>query len=79
MYVDDGYRWHKHEIIELYLQGKTPGAIAGLTGVPRIRIKREMDRMTRHNTKLLTMHLESRQYPSRRCRDIDPRMTLCQG
>ena len=78
MYVDDGYRWHKHEIIELYLQGKTPGAIAGLTGVPRIRIKREMDRMTRHNTKLLTMHLEAKQYPSRRCRDIDPVM-LCQG
>ena len=78
MYVDDGYRWHKHEIIELYLQGKAPGIIAGLTGVPKIRIEREMDRMVQRNSKFLTMHLEAKQYPSRRSRDIDPVM-LCQG
>jgi len=62
----------------LYLQGKTPGTIAGLTGVPKIRIEREVGRMVKRNSKFLTMHLESRQYPSRRSRDIDPVM-LCQG
>lgn len=74
MYVDDGYRWHKHQIIELYLQGKTAGIIAGLTGVPKIRIERETQRMTRCNTRILAMHLEAAQYPSRRNRDIDPVM-----
>lgn len=78
MYVDDGYRWHKHEIVELYLQGKTPGAISGLTGVPKIRIERELDRLSSKRPDILRQHLEARQYPSRRNRDIDPVM-ICQG
>lgn len=78
MYVDDGYRWHKHEIVELYLQGKTAGIISGLTGVPKIRIQRELDRLSSKRPDILRQHLEAALYPSRRNRDIDPVM-ICQG
>ena len=47
----------KAYVMELYLQGKSPAIISGLTGVPRIRIERELNRLTEHRPELLSMHL----------------------
>ena len=51
-----GYdNWHqmKNEVMRLYLLGKDPRHIAGLTGVPRIRIEHEMAKATERNPDLL--------------------------
>jgi len=73
----DPWNQKKAEVLELYLQGKSPAIISGLTGVPRIRIERELNRMTEHRPELLEMHLAA-QYPSRRklLTDVDPAVLL---
>lgn len=73
----DMWAHKKAEVLELYLQGKSPAIISGLTGVPRIRIERELNRMTEHRPELLSMHLAAK-YPSRRrlMRDVDPAVLL---
>jgi hypothetical protein len=73
----DMWAQKKAEALELYLQGKSPAVISGLTGVPRIRIEREMRRLTESNPHLLELHLAAK-YPSRRrmMRDVDPAVLL---
>ena len=73
----DLWRQKKAEVLELYLQGKSPAVISGLTGVPRIRIERELNRLIGSNPHLLETHLAA-QYPSRRklLTDVDPAVLL---
>ena len=73
----DLWNQKKAEALELYLQGKSPAIISGLTGVPRIRIERELNRLTLSNPHLLETHLAA-QYPSRRklLTDVDPAVLL---
>ncbi len=73
----DTWTQKKAYVMELYLQGKSPAIISGLTGVPRIRIERELNRMTEHRPELLSMHLAA-QYRSRRklLTDVDPAVLL---
>ena len=73
----DMWAHKKAEVLELYLQGKSPAVISGLTGVPRIRINNELARMTEGNPHLLELHLAAK-YPSRRrlMRDVDPAVLL---
>lgn len=64
-----GYdNWHskKAEVLQLYLLGKDPRHIAGLTGVPRIRIEHEMAKATERNPDILRRHMAAR-YPKKRC------------
>lgn len=76
-YTLDMWKQKKQYALELYLQGKSPAVISGLTGVPRIRIEREMHRLTEGNPHLLELHLKAK-YPSRRrlMRDVDPAVLL---
>jgi len=76
-YNRDKWNQKKAEVLELYLQGKSPAVISGLTGVPRIRIERELNRLTEHRPELLEMHLAA-QYKSRRklLIDVDPAVLL---
>jgi len=76
-YNRDQWNQKKAYVLELYLQGKSPAVISGLTGVPRIRIERELNRLTEHNLHLLELHLAAK-YPSRRrmMRDVDPAVLL---
>ena len=76
-YNRDKWTQKKAYVMELYLQGKSPAVISGLTGVPRIRIERELNRLTEINPHLLEMHLAA-QYPSRRklLIDVDPAVLL---
>lgn len=76
-YTLDMWKQKKQYALELYLQGKSPAVISGLTGVPRIRIEREMHRLTEGNPHLLELHLAA-QYRSRRrlMRDVDPAVLL---
>ena len=76
-YNRDKWTQKKAYVLELYLQGKSPAIISGLTGVPRIRIERELNRLTEHRPELLEMHLAA-QYPSRRklLTDVDPAVLL---
>ena len=48
-----------------------------MTGVPRIRIERELNRLTERRPELLSMHLAAK-YPSRRklLTDVDPAVLL---
>ena len=39
----DNWYQQRNEVIRLWLRGKSVGEICGLTGVPAIRIMREMD------------------------------------
>lgn len=73
----DPWNQKKAEVLEMYLQGKSPAIISGLTGVPRIRIERELNRMTERRPELLSTHLAA-QYPSRRklLTDVDPAVVL---
>ena len=73
----DLWKQKKAEVLELYLQGKSPAVISGLTGVPRIRIERELNRLTERRPELLELHLKAK-YPSRRrmMRDVDPAVLL---
>lgn len=73
----DQWNQKKEYVMELYLQGKSPAIISGRTGVPRIRIERELNRLTEHRPDLLSMHLAA-QYPSRRrlMADVDPAVLL---
>lgn len=73
----DTWTQKKAYVLELYLQGKSPAIISGLTGVPRIRIERELNRLTEHRPELLSMHLAAK-YPSRRklLTDVDPAVLL---
>ncbi len=73
----DTWTQKKAYVLELYLQGKSPAIISGLTGVPRIRIERELNRMTESRPELLSMHLAA-QYRSRRklLTDVDPAVLL---
>ena len=73
----DPWTQKKAYVLELYLQGKSPAIISGMTGVPRIRIERELNRMTEHRLELLSMHLAAK-YPSRRrlMMDVDPAVLL---
>lgn len=73
----DPWNQKKAEVLELYLQGKSPAIISGRTGVPRIRINNELDRLTERRPELLSMHLAA-QYRSRRrmMRDVDPAVLL---
>ena len=73
----DLWNQRKAEALELYLQGKSPAIISGLTGVPRIRIERELNRLTQSNSHLLETHLAA-QYKSRRklLTDVDPAVLL---
>jgi len=76
-YTLDMWKQKKQYAMELYLQGKSPAIISGLTGVPRIRIERELNRLTERRPELLEMHLAA-QYKSRRrmMRDVDPAVLL---
>lgn len=76
-YNRDPWTQKKEYVMELYLQGKSPAVINGLTGVPRIRIERELNRLTERRPELLSTHLAA-QYPSRRrlMRDVDPAVLL---
>ncbi len=73
----DPWNQKKAEVLELYLQGKSPAIISGRTGVPRIRIERELNRLTERRPELLSMHLAAK-YPSRRrlMADVDPAIVL---
>ena len=73
----DMWNQRKAEALEMYLQGKSPAIISGLTGVPRIRIERELNRLTEINPHLMEMHLAA-QYRSRRklLTDVDPAVLL---
>jgi len=76
-YTLDMWNQKKQFALELYLQGKSPAIISGLTGVPRIRIERELNRLTESRPELLSMHLAA-QYMSRRklMTDVDPAVLL---
>ena len=76
-YTLDIWKQKKQYVLELYLQGKSPAVINGLTGVPRIRIERELNRLTEHRPELLETHLAA-QYKSRRklLTDVDPAVLL---
>jgi hypothetical protein len=76
-YTLDMWKQKKQYALELYLQGKSPAVISGLTGVPRIRIKNELGRLTERRPELLSLHLAAK-YPSRRraTRDVDPAVLL---
>jgi hypothetical protein len=76
-YTLDMWKQKKQYALELYLQGKSPAAISGLTGVPRIRINNELARLTQRNPHLLELHLSAK-YPSRRrlMADVDPAVLL---
>ena len=76
-YTLDMWKQKKQYVLELYLQGKSPAVINGLTGVPRIRIERELNRLTERRPELLSMHLAAK-YPSRRrmMMDVDPAVVL---
>jgi hypothetical protein len=76
-YTLDMWKQKKQYAMELYLQGKSPAVISGMTGVPRIRIERELNRLTERRPELLEMHLAA-QYPSRRklLTDVDPAVLL---
>ena len=76
-YTMDVWKQKKQYALELYLQGKSPAAISGLTGVPRIRINNELARLTERRPELLSMHLAAK-YPSRRrlMADVDPAVLL---
>ena len=76
-YNFDIWTQKKAYVMELYLQGKSPAVISGLTGVPRIRIERELNRLTERRPELLSTHLAA-QYPSRRklLTDVDPAVLL---
>ena len=73
----DLWKQKKLYVLELYLQGKSPAIISGMTRIPRIRIERELNRLTLSNPHLLEMHLAA-QYPSRRklLTDVDPAVLL---
>ena len=73
----DTWTQKKAYVMELSLQGKSPAIISGLTGVPRIRIERELNRLTQSRPELLEAHLAA-QYPSRRrlIRDVDSAVLL---
>ena len=73
----DPWTQKKAYVLELYLQGKSPAIISGMTGVPRIRIERELNRLTQSRPELLSMHLAAK-YPSRRrmMMDVDPAVLL---
>lgn len=77
MYINDGWKYAKAQILELYLNGKTPGSISGVTGVPRIRIEHELQKAADKHPELLSRHMAAR-YPSqrRRAADVDPRLLL---
>ena len=76
-YTLDTWKQKKQFALELYLQGKSPAIISGMTGVPRIRIERELNRLTQSRPELLSMHLAAK-YPSRRrmMMDVDPAVLL---
>jgi hypothetical protein len=63
----DNWERKKADVLRLYLMGKEPRLIAGLTGVPRIRIEHEMNKANEMNPDLLQRHLAA-QYPKRRSR-----------
>ena len=73
----DMWKQKKQYALKLYLQGKSTAVISGLTGVPRIRIERELNRLTERRPELLELHLAAK-YPSRRrmMRDVDPAVLL---
>ena len=63
-----GYdNWHskKGEVLQLYLHGMDPRHIAGITGVPKIRVEHEMEKAAESNPDLLRRHMAAR-YPKRR-------------
>lgn len=76
-YTLDMWKQKKQYALELYLQGKSPAVISGLTGVPRIRIEREIGRAVDRHPHLLELHLAAK-YPSRRrlMMDVDPAVLL---
>ena len=76
-YNHDPWNQKKAEVLELYLQGKSPAIISGRTGVPRIRIERELNRLTERRPELLELHLAAK-YPSQRkmLTDVDPAVLL---
>jgi len=61
----DNYKAHKDEIYRLYRNGLEPGEIAGRTGVPLIRIEREMDYQTGKDPDLFRQHIRNK-YPCNR-------------
>lgn len=76
-YTLDMWKQKKQYALELYLQGKSPAVISGLTGVPLIRINNELSRLTERRPELLSTHLAA-QYRSRRklLTDVDPAVLL---
>lgn len=63
--IHDIYKAKSNDVVRLYLAGFEAGDIAGRTGVPVCRIKRELDALTQRDPGLLSKHLAAK-YPSRR-------------
>ena len=63
----DNYKAKKDDIYRMYKNGMEPGDIAGRTGVPLIRIEREMAYQTGKDPELFRQHIKNK-YPSQRPR-----------
>lgn len=61
----DTYKAHRDQVYKLYRAGMEPGEIAGRTGVPLIRIEREMAYQTGKDPELFRQHIKNK-YPSQR-------------
>jgi hypothetical protein len=61
----DNWCQQRNEVIRLWLRGKSVGEICGLTGVPAIRIMREMDLLAAKDPSIQRRRAESL-YPSNR-------------
>jgi len=56
----DNYKLKANDVFRLYLNGMEAGDIAGRTGVPRVRIEREIAYQTAKDPALLGCHLRAR-------------------
>lgn len=68
----DTFEEHRNEIFDLFKAGKSIGCIAGLTGVPRIRIQHAVENACERKPALLGKRLAA-QYPSQRALLVRPR------
>ncbi|MHC1785464.1 MAG: hypothetical protein AB9880_00120 [Christensenellales bacterium] len=57
----DNYRTQKDKVFDLYLRGYSAAEIGDRTGVPRVRIQREIDYQTERHPEMLARHLRARQ------------------
>ena len=62
----DNYRFKKADILQLYLNGRDVGYIAGQTGTPKIRIIRELAKAIERDKTLENRHFRARYRKQRR-------------